>query len=213
MLPPGRAFRRPQTAQANRGNMFQRLYAWTLSLAESPRATWGLALIAFAESSFFPIPPDVILAPMTVAQPRKAWFYAAVCTAASVAGGMLGYLIGAFLFDTVGQWLINLYGYAQKMDALKDFYAHWGAIFILVKGLTPIPYKLVTIVSGVLGYNFLLFVALSIVTRGARFFILAAMLNRFGDTIKIYLERHFGLFMLILAFFIVFGFYLAARVV
>lgn len=193
--------------------MFQRLYAWTLSLADSPRATWGLALIAFAESSFFPIPPDVILAPMTVAQPRKAWFYATVCTAASVAGGVLGYLIGAFLFDTIGQWLINLYGYAQKMDALKDFYAHWGAIFILVKGLTPIPYKLVTIVSGVLGYNFLLFVVLSLITRGARFFILAAMLNRFGDTIKIYLERHFGAFMLILAFFIVFGFYLAAKVV
>ncbi len=193
--------------------MFQRLYAWTLSLADSPRATWALALIAFAESSFFPIPPDVILAPMTVAQPRKAWFYATVCTVASVAGGVVGYLIGAFLFDTIGQWLINLYGYAQKMDALKEFYAQWGAIFILVKGLTPIPYKLVTIVSGVLGYNFLLFVVLSLVTRGARFFILAAMLNRFGDTIKIYLERHFGVFMLILVFFIVFGFYLAAKVV
>ena len=193
--------------------MFKRLYDWTLSLADSPRATWALALIAFAESSFFPVPPDVILAPMTVAQPKKAWFYAAICTGASVAGGVVGYVIGAFLFDTVGQWLINLYGYAQKMDALKEFYAQWGAIFILVKGLTPIPYKLVTIVSGVLGYNFPLFVLLSLITRGARFFILAAMLNRFGDTIKIYLERHFGLFMLVLLFFIVFGFYLAAKVV
>ena len=130
-----------------------------------------------------------------------------------LSGATFGYLIGAFLFDTVGQWLINLYGYGQKMDALKEFYAQWGAIFILVKGLTPIPYKLVTIVSGVLGYNFLLFVLLSIITRGLRFFILAAMLNRFGDTIKIYLERHFGLFMLILVFFIVFGFYLAAKVI
>ena len=199
--------------RANRGNMFKKLYAWTLTLADSPRASWALALIAFAESSFFPIPPDVILAPMTVAQPKKAWFYATICTLASVAGGVVGYLIGAFLFDTVGQWLINLYGYGQKMDALKEFYAQWGAIFILVKGLTPIPYKLVTIVSGVLGYNFLLFVLLSIITRGLRFFILAAMLNRFGDTIKIYLERHFGLFMLILVFFIVFGFYLAAKVI
>ena len=193
--------------------MFKKLYAWTLTLADSPRASWALALIAFAESSFFPIPPDVILAPMTVAQPKKAWFYATICTLASVAGGVVGYLIGAFLFDTVGQWLINLYGYGQKMDALKEFYAQWGAIFILVKGLTPIPYKLVTIVSGVLGYNFLLFVLLSIITRGLRFFILAAMFNRFGDTIKIYLERHFGLFMLILVFFIVFGFYLAAKVI
>lgn len=193
--------------------MFKRLYAWTITLADSPRATWALAAIAFAESSFFPIPPDVILAPMTVAQPRKAWRYAAICTVASVAGGIVGYMIGAFLYDTVGRWLIHLYGYGQKMETLKDFYAHWGALFILLKGLTPIPYKLVTIVSGLLGYNFLLFVVLSAITRGARFFILAAMLNRFGDTIKIYLERHFGLFMAVLLFFIVFGFYLAAKVV
>jgi membrane protein YqaA with SNARE-associated domain len=192
--------------------MFKKLYDWTLSLAESRHATWALAAIAFAESSFFPLPPDVILAPMTVAKPKKAWFYAIVCSIASVAGGIVGYLIGYLLYDTVGQWLINLYGYAEKMDALKAFYAHWGALFILVKGVTPIPYKLVTIVSGVLQYNFALFVICSVITRGARFFILAALLNHFGDTIKYYLEKHFGLFMAILALFIVGGFWMAAKI-
>jgi membrane protein YqaA with SNARE-associated domain len=110
--------------------MFQRLYHWTLSLAESPHAPWALAVIAFAESSFFPIPPDVILVPMSLARPRRAWGYAALCTVASVAGGALGYAIGALLFDTVGQWLISLYGYAQKMEAIREFYAEWGAAFI-----------------------------------------------------------------------------------
>ena len=139
--------------------MFKRLYDWTLSLAESRHSTWALAGIAFAESSFFPLPPDLILLPMSLAKPQKAWFYAGVCTLASVLGGMLGYAIGALLFDTIGHWIIQLYGYGPRIDALRDFYAQWGWAFILVKGLTPIPFKLVTIVSGLLGYNFALFVA------------------------------------------------------
>jgi membrane protein YqaA with SNARE-associated domain len=193
--------------------MFQRLYHWTLSLAESRHAPWALVVIAFAESSFFPIPPDVILVPMSLARPRRAWFYAALCTLGSVAGAALGYAIGALLFDTVGQWLISLYGYAQKMDTIRQFYADWGAAFILVKGLTPIPFKLVTIVSGVLGYNFALFILLALITRGARFFVLAALLNNFGEPIKALLEKNFGLFMGLLAFFIVFGFWLAYKFV
>lgn len=193
--------------------MFQRLYHWTLSLAESRHAPWALVVIAFAESSFFPIPPDVILVPMSLARPRRAWFYAALCTLGSVAGAALGYAIGALLFDTVGQWLISLYGYAQKMDTIRQFYADWGAAFILVKGLTPIPFKLVTIVSGVLGYNFALFILLALITRGARFFVLAALLNNFGEPIKAQLEKNFGLFMGVLAFFIVFGFWLAYKFV
>jgi membrane protein YqaA with SNARE-associated domain len=193
--------------------MFQRLYHWTLSLAESRHAPWALVVIAFAESSFFPIPPDVILVPMSLARPRRAWFYAALCTLGSVAGAALGYAIGALLFDTVGQWLISLYGYAPKMDTIRQFYADWGAAFILVKGLTPIPFKLVTIVSGVLGYNFALFILLALITRGARFFVLAALLNNFGEPIKALLEKNFGLFMGLLLFFIVFGFWLAYKFV
>jgi membrane protein YqaA with SNARE-associated domain len=191
--------------------MFKRLYHWTLSLAESPRATWALGAIAFAESSFFPIPPDIILVPMSLARPKRAWFYAGVCTIASVAGGILGYAIGWLLWDTVGQWVINLYGYASRMEAVKAGYDQWGWLFILVKGLTPIPYKLVTIVSGLLEYNFLLFVALSLLTRGARFFILAGLLNKFGGPIKELLERHFATFMIAVVVMIVGGFWLAGR--
>jgi membrane protein YqaA with SNARE-associated domain len=192
--------------------MFKRLYHWVLLLSESPRAPAALAIIAFAESSFFPIPPDVILVPMSLARPERAWRYAAICSVASVAGGILGYAIGALLFDTLGQWLIHAYGYGDRVAALKETYARWGALVILLKGLTPIPFKLVTIVSGLLGYNFALFVLLSIMTRGARFFILAGALNLFGDPLKVALERHFALFMGIIAVTIVAGFWIAARV-
>ena len=127
------------------------LYQWTLSLAASPRAVPALAAVSFAESSFFPIPPDVVLVPMALAKPKSAWWFAFVCTIASVLGGLLGYAIGYLLYDSVGAWLINLYGYGQKVEALREFYAQWGWAFILVKGLTPIPFKLVTIVSGLAG--------------------------------------------------------------
>ena len=189
----------------------KKLYDWTMSLSASPHAPIALGAIAFAESSFFPIPPDVILVPMTIAQPKMAWRYAAICTIASVAGGALGYAIGALFFDTVGQWLINLYGYGQKMEALRAFYAQWGALFILVKGFTPIPYKLVTIVSGLLSYNFPLFLCLSLITRGARFFVLAAAINRFGETIKTKLESHFGRFVGAMILIVIAGFVLATR--
>ncbi len=191
--------------------MFKRLYRWILSLSESRHAPFALAAVAFAESSFFPIPPDVILIPMSLAKPQKALRYAAIATVASVVGGMLGYAIGALLYETLGQWLIHLYGYAEKMAALKESYAHWGALIILLKGLTPIPYKLVTIVSGLLGYNFAIFIALSIITRGARFFLLAGALNWFGDSLRAALERHFALFLGLIVVVIIAGFWIAAR--
>jgi len=191
--------------------MFKRLYRWILSLSESRHAPFALAAVAFAESSFFPIPPDVILIPMSLARPQRALRYAAICTVASVAGGALGYAIGALLYGTLGQWLINLYGYADRMAALKESYAHWGALIILLKGLTPIPYKLVTIVSGLLGYNFAIFIALSVVTRGARFFLLAGALNWFGDSLRVALERHFALFLGLIVVIIIAGFWIAAR--
>lgn len=199
-------------AALSRVGMFKSLYSKIIVLSESAHAPYALAAIAFAESSFFPIPPDVILAPMSLAKPKLAWRYALICTVASVLGGILGYAIGALLYDTLGQWLIHIYGYGERMAALKETYARWGALVILIKGLTPIPYKLVTIVSGLLGYNFALFVALSVVTRGARFFLLAGALNRFGDPLRVALERHFAVFLAIIAATIIAGFVIAARV-
>ncbi|RYC32496.1 DedA family protein [Lichenibacterium minor] len=193
--------------------MFKSLYRWTLALSASRHAPLALGAVAFAESSFFPIPPDLLLVPMSLAQPRRAWTYASICTVASVLGGMLGYAIGALLYDTVGQWLIATYHYADKMDALRAAYAQWGWLLILIKGLTPIPYKLVTIVSGLLGYNFALFVLLSVITRGARFFILAGLLNRFGDPIRGALERHFAAILVGFLLLVAVGFYVATHVI
>ncbi len=202
----------PPLSSRGEGPM-KRLYHWTLTLAEKPSAPWALGIIAFMESSFFPVPPDVILIPMSLARPRRAWLYALICTAGSVAGALLGYAIGALLYGTVGQWLIHLYGYGAKIDSLRIFFAHWGWAFILVKGLTPIPFKLVTIFSGLVGYDLPLFVLLCAITRGARFFVLAVLLNLFGDTIKGLLERFFGVFMLSLVLIVLVGFYVAAKVI
>src|ERR1700740_3296917 len=146
--------------------MLRRIYDWCIDAADKPYALWILAAVAFAESSFFPVPPDIMLLPMSLAQPKRAWWFATVCTITSVAGGVLGYAIGALLYDSVGAWLISLYGYGNKLEQFRAAYAEWGAWIILLKGLTPIPYKIVTIASGFAGYNFGLFVVLSIITLG-----------------------------------------------
>lgn len=126
-------------------SLLRRLYDWCLEAAHKPHALWSMSAVAFAESSFFPVPPDVMLIPMALARPQRAYVMAAWCTVASVAGGLLGYAIGALLYDSVGGWLIQLYGYGNKVDAFRAAYAQWGAWIILLKGLTPIPYKIVTI--------------------------------------------------------------------
>jgi membrane protein YqaA with SNARE-associated domain len=169
--------------------MLRRLYNWTMSFAERRNAKLALAAVSFAESSFFPIPPDVLLIPMVLAQRSQAFTLALWCTLSSVLGGMLGYAIGAVLYDTLGAWLINLYGYGGQIDAFRAAYTEWGAWIILIKGLTPIPYKLVTIASGFAGYDFLLFVLLSFITRGARFFIEAGLLYYYGEPIRGFIER------------------------
>jgi membrane protein YqaA with SNARE-associated domain len=193
--------------------MFQRLYHWTLSLAESRHAPWALGAVAFAESSFFPVPPDTILVPMSLARPKNAWTYALICTLASVAGGMLGYAIGAVLFETVGKWLIAIYGYGDKVAEMRLLYAEWGWAVIILKGLTPIPYKIVTITSGLLAYDLPAFIILSLLTRGARFYLVAVLLERFGERIKVLLDKYFGWFLALLVLGVVLGFWLAANVV
>jgi membrane protein YqaA with SNARE-associated domain len=172
--------------------MLRRLYDWCIDAAGKPYAAWIMGVVSFVESSFFPVPPDAMLIPMTLARPDKAWRYAAVCTVGSVAGGLLGYFIGAMLYDSVGLWLIRLYGYGDKVEAFREAYAHYGAWIILLKGLTPIPFKIVTIASGFAGYNLGLFVLLSIVTRGTRFFAEAFVLNRYGPQARVIIEKRLG---------------------
>jgi membrane protein YqaA with SNARE-associated domain len=173
--------------------MLRKLYDRVIKLSESRQALPTLALVSFAESSFFPIPPDVVLVPMALAQPEKARLYALVCTVASVLGGILGYAIGALLYDTLGQWLISLYGYGQGVEAFREAYAKWGAWVILIKGLTPIPFKIVTIASGFAGYDLFMFIVLSFITRGARFFLEAELLRIYGEPIRDFIEKRLTL--------------------
>jgi membrane protein YqaA with SNARE-associated domain len=193
--------------------MLRRIYDWCIEAADKRYALWILGAVAFAESSFFPVPPDIMLAPMSLAQPKRAWLYAGVCTVASVLGGILGYAIGALLYDSVGHWLIALYGLGDKVEAFRESYARWGALIILAKGVTPIPYKLVTITSGFAGYNLPLFILFSIITRGGRFFIAAVLLNRYGDWIKVRMEKHLGLAVAILLAVLVAGFVVAFKMI
>jgi membrane protein YqaA with SNARE-associated domain len=182
------------TVQAAKPRSFiRRLYDWCMGAAAKPRAIWTLGAVSFAESSFFPVPPDVMLIPMALARPDHAFRLAAWCTLTSVCGGMVGYAIGALLYDSVGHWLISLYGYGDKVEAFRAAYAHWGAWIILLKGLTPIPYKIVTITSGFAGYNFFLFILFSIIARAGRFFLVAFLINRYGEQAREIIEKRLGL--------------------
>ena len=186
-------------------SLLRRLYDWCVAAAGKRHALWTLTAVAFAESSFFPIPPDVMLVPMSLARPDRAFLLAAWCTVASVSGGMLGYAIGALLYDFVGTWLIHLYGYGDKVEAFRAAYAQWGAWIIILKGLTPIPYKIVTITSGFAGYNFGLFVVLSALTRGTRFFVLAFLLHRYGDFARHIIEKRLALWTSLFAAVLIIG--------
>jgi membrane protein YqaA with SNARE-associated domain len=168
--------------------MLRRLYQQTMSLAGSPKAPAWLAVVSFTESSVFPIPPDVVLAPMVLARPEKAYWYATLCTIASVLGGILGYVIGYFLGD-LGHALLALMGHSEGLETFQAWYAEWGLWVILIKGATPIPYKLVTVTSGLAAFNFPVFVIASIVTRAARFFLVAFFLRQFGPSILPVIER------------------------
>lgn len=186
--------------------MLRKMYAWAVMKAHTKSAVWMLAVVSFLESSFFPIPPDAMLLPMCLADRRRAWLFAGVCTVASVAGGLLGYAIGALLYDTVGRYLINLYGLAEQAEHFKQAYAEYGAAIILLKGLTPIPYKLVTIVSGLAAYPVIPFIVLSLITRGARFFLIAGLLRAYGEPVRIFVEKHLEKVMLAMLAAVILGF-------
>jgi membrane protein YqaA with SNARE-associated domain len=191
--------------------MLRRIYDWCIAAADKPYALWLMGAVSFAESSFFPVPPDVMLIPMSLARPQRAWLYALVCTITSVAGGVVGYGIGSLLYESIGQWLIQLYGYGDKVEAFRASYAQYGAWIILLKGLTPIPYKIVTITSGFAEYNLWLFIVFSVIARGGRFFLVAILLNRYGEWIRHTIEKRLGLWVAIGAVVLVLGFVIAFR--
>jgi membrane protein YqaA with SNARE-associated domain len=185
--------------------MLRRLYDWCIDAAGKPHATWIMGVVSFVESSFFPVPPDAMLIPMALSRPDRAYFYASICTLTSVAGGLLGYAIGAFLYDSLGLWLMTLYGYGSKVDAFTEAYREWGTWIILFKGVTPIPYKIVTIASGFSHYPVIPFILLSIIARGMRFYLVAFLLNRYGPRARAIIEERLGFWVTISALVLVAG--------
>ena len=173
--------------------MLRRLYDWVIRLASSRYAIRAMGVVAFAESSFFPIPPDVMLIPMVLANRTKAFRIALVCTVCSVLGGLLGYAIGFYFFETMGAWLVKTYSLQSGLESFRAGFAEYGIWIILIKGLTPIPYKLVTIASGAAHFDLFTFVWASILTRGARFFIVSALLWKYGEPIRAFIEKRLAL--------------------
>jgi len=194
-----------------RPNALRRLYAAVLRLSGHRLALPALFAVAFAESSFFPIPPDAMMVPMVLANPKRWWKLALVCSTGSVLGGMLGYAIGAFLYHTLGEWLMHLYGLTDKVEHFRELYAHYGAAIIIIKGFTPLPYKLVTIASGLAGYNFFWFVVLSILTRGGKYALFAWITARFGPGVQHHIEKRLEIFTLAFIILVVIGFIVATR--
>lgn len=186
--------------------MLRNFYNSIISLSERPAAPFWLFGVAFAEASSFPIPPDALLIPMALAQPRRAFLFALISTIGSVTGGALGYAIGYFLLAKLAQPIINFYHYHAAFVAFQQKFAEYGVWVILIKGLTPIPYKIVTIAAGAAAFNFPLFMGASIITRGGRFFLLAVLLRIFGEPVRTFIEKRLGLVTSLVAVSIVGGF-------
>jgi membrane protein YqaA with SNARE-associated domain len=186
--------------------MLRRLYDWTMSLAATRHAERALAGVSFVESSFFPIPPDVLLIPMVLSDRSKWLRYGLVCTIASVLGALLGYAIGAFLFDVIGQPILALYNAEESFTKIKDWYDAWGGWGVLFAAITPFPYKVLTIFSGFAGLDLFTFVAVSVLGRGFRFFLVAWLLNRFGAPIRLFIEKNLGLLFTVFMVLLVGGF-------
>ncbi|HEY4113158.1 MAG TPA: hypothetical protein VGM17_03775 [Rhizomicrobium sp.] len=192
-----------------RWNPLRNLYAWVMRNAEGPHAWAVMAAIAFAESSFFPMPPDFVMIPMALKRKDRAFVYAAWCTFWSVTGGLLGYAIGSLLYNSVGQWLIQMYGMGGDIDAFRAAYNKYGALIVL-QGITPIPYKIVTIASGFAGMNLAFFFVLSVITRSIRFGLVAGLIYFFGEPVKLAIEKYLEVVLLVFLGIVVAG-YLIAR--
>ena len=188
--------------------MLRALYDWTMAQATHPRALWILAFVAFVESSIFPIPPDVLMIPMILARPKQAWLIALVALVASVAGGIFGYVIGAFAFDQIGAPMLQAMGKGAAMEAFNTRFNDFGFWPVLIAGITPFPYKVITIMSGWTGLPLGTFIVTSIIARGVRFFLIAALLYKFGAPVRDFIERRLGLVFIIFVVLLLGGFYL-----
>jgi membrane protein YqaA with SNARE-associated domain len=186
--------------------MIKRLYDWVINLAAHPQAIWWLALISFAESSVFPIPPDVMIVPMVLSDRAAAWRIAAVCTVTSVLGGLAGYAIGYFLYDMIGSQIFEFYGYGGKFEKFRGTYAEYGAWIVAMAGLTPFPYKVVTIASGVFALDPIVFIVASVLSRGLRFFMEATLLWKFGPPIRKFIEKRLEILTIVFVLLLFAGF-------
>ena len=186
--------------------MLRRLYDWVLHWAETPYGTWALFLLAFSESSFFPIPPDVLLIALAVAIPKKSFKYALVCSAGSVLGGCLGYLIGWQFMAGIGEKIIAFYGLTQKIEYIKDLYINYDAWAIGIAGFTPIPYKVFTISAGAFNINFPVFIIASTISRSARFFLVGSLIYIFGPRIQTFIDKYFNILAVAFMVLLVAGF-------
>lgn len=188
--------------------MIRRLYDRTIAFSAHPHALWALAAVAFVESSIFPIPPDVLMIPMILAARQRAFLIATVATVASVVGGVFGYAIGHFLFEQVGKPLLDFYGRADAMDAFNARFNDWGAWAVLIAGVTPFPYKVITIMSGWTGLSLPVFMVASVLARGLRFFVLAGLLWAFGPPIRAFIEKYLGLLFTVFMVLLIGSFFL-----
>lgn len=186
--------------------MMRRLYEWTMRQAEGRHALWVLAAVSFVESSVFPIPPDILMIPMIIARPNKAWLIAVVCTVASVLGGFAGYAIGFGAFETIGRPVLDFYGKMDQFDTFRDWFNAQGAWAVLFAGVTPFPYKVVTITSGATGLDLVVFGVASLIARGLRFFVIAGLLYFFGARIRAFIERYFGILTIVFFVLLIGGF-------
>jgi membrane protein YqaA with SNARE-associated domain len=188
--------------------MLRKLYDWTLNLAAHKHALLALALLSFIESSIFPIPPDILLIPIVLAMRDRAWIVAGICTVASVIGGIMGYGIGFFMYEQIGKPILDFYHYSGKFADFQITYNQWGAWAVFFAGITPFPYKVITILSGMTGLNLPVFIVSSILARGIRFFIITALLWQYGASIRIFIERHLGILSILFVVLLLGGFIL-----
>jgi membrane protein YqaA with SNARE-associated domain len=186
--------------------MLRKLYDWVLHWAETPYGSWALFLLAFCESSFFPIPPDVLLIALAVAIPKRSFRYALICSAGSVLGGCLGYLIGWQFMAGIGERIIAFYGLTQKIDYIQSLYMAYDAWAIGIAGFTPIPYKVFTISAGAFHINFMVFVIASLVSRAARFFLVGGLIYVFGPKIQAFIDKYFNVLAVVFTVLLVAGF-------